>query len=110
MQADMTPEERPAEHDGPDDPLNEAEGGAEEDLTPEDAPAEPARDPESSAEEAEAEARPSERKAPDTAAAESPVPRTTTTGDPDQDLRTAGDGALSGVPGDDLDDYAQRHD
>ena len=63
-----------------DDPLNESEGAAEEDVTPQDAPAEPDASPSGS------------------------LPRTTTTGDDEQDYRQPGDGAVSAAPDDDLEE------
>lgn len=109
-----------------DDPLNESEGAAEEDMTPEDAPAEPAHDrtnddavdePDDAADEPDAgtvdEPRkvdaPAEDSAGDASSSSGALPRTTTTGDDEQDYRQPGDGAVSGIPGDDVDDSGQRH-
>ena len=77
-----------------------------EDTTPQDAPAEPAEDPDESAPDIE-EPSPPRDDAPPSASHD--LPRTTTTGDDAEDLRAAGDGAVSGAPGDDLDDSGQRH-
>jgi hypothetical protein len=97
-----------------DDPLNESEGAAEEDVTPEDPPAEPAHD-RTNNEDADAVDGPrdgasADPGAEDGAAASATLPRTTTTGDDEQDYRQPGDGAVSGIPGDDLEDSGQRHD
>jgi hypothetical protein len=117
-----------------DDPLNESEGAAEEDITPEDAPAEPASDPTAEgAEEPDEAGEPDdgaaddagepddgalddarggdpERAATNITASSATLPRTTTTGDDEQDLRKPGDGAVSGIPGGDLEDSGQRHE
>jgi hypothetical protein len=99
-------------------PPSEIENTEAEDTTPQEAPAEPAEDPDEDPDEegsgAAIEAPPDD----DAAApreetqpvASHDLPRTSTTGDDEVDLRTAGDGAISGAPGDDLDDSAQRHD
>jgi hypothetical protein len=93
-----------------DDPLNESEGAAEEDMSPQDAPAEPEHDRtkdeaaepdagEVDEDRADAPAAPSDD-APPTGS----LPRTTTTGDDEQDYRQPGDGAVSAVPDDDLEE------
>jgi hypothetical protein len=101
-----------------DDPMNESEGAAEEDLTPEDAPAEPAHDrtnddgadPDAGAADRVGDGASAEPRAVDGAAGSATLPRTTTTGDDEQDYRQPGDGAVSGVPGDGLEDSGQRHE
>jgi hypothetical protein len=99
-----------------DDPLNESEGAAEEDLTPEDAPAEPAHDRtnDDAAQPDAGDVRRREGRAEsptaDDAAPSGTLPRTTTTGHDEQDYRQPGDGAVSGVPGDNLEDSGQRHE
>ena len=79
-----------------------------EDTTPQDAPAEPAEDPDDP--DTEPDEDPSAPRDDAPAGASQDLPRTTTTGDDAEDVRDAGDGAVSAAPGDDLDDSAQRHD
>ena len=96
---DTSPQDAPAEpSDGPD------EDGADEDLADEDRADEDGADvePEPTSDEVAAP--------PERAAVSHDLPRTSTTGDDEIDLRSPGDGAVSGAPGDDLDDSAQRHD
>jgi hypothetical protein len=92
----------------PPPPPSEGERAEAEDTSPEDAPAEPANEPETGG---DAETGTDEPTTPAPSRdVNDQIPRTTTTGDDEQDLRGAGDGAVSGVPGDDLDDSTQRHD
>ena len=100
---DATPQDAPA------DPVEEpdTEGSADAESEPE---SEPGSEPESEPEpepESEPESEPSSEPASEPG---SELPRTTTTGDEEYDRRSAGDGAVSGAPGDDLDDASQRHD
>jgi hypothetical protein len=80
-----------------------------EDTTPQDAPAEPAEDPDDPDEGGSDVEEPSAQGDPPSGASHD-LPRTTTTGDDAEDLRAAGDGAVSAAPGDELDDSAQRHE
>jgi hypothetical protein len=117
MEDDRTTEPDPAPP-----PPSEAERADAEDTSAQDAPADPVVDPETTTEpetegevekEEEVEAESGENTSDTPASPESvtnELPRTTTTGDDEQDLRSAGDGAVSGPPGDDLDDPSQRHD
>jgi hypothetical protein len=104
MEDERTTEQAPAPP-----PPSEGERAEAEDTSPQDAPADPANDPDT-----DAEAETDGEKAPADPIPQPPVtdelPRTTTTGDDQQDMRSVGDGAVSGAPGDDLDDPAQRHD
>ena len=81
-----------------------------EDTTPQDAPAEPAEDPDDPDESVSDIEEPSAPRDDAPPSASHGLPRTTTTGDDAEDLRAAGDGAVSAAPGDDLDDSGQRHD
>jgi hypothetical protein len=97
-------------------PATEEERDEAEDASPQDAPADSANDPEAEeGTETETEEDNGTHEGTSATPASQPsvtdeLPRTTTTGDDEQDVRSAGDGAVSGAPGDDLDDAAQRHD
>jgi hypothetical protein len=111
MEDERTTESAPAPS-----PPSEGERADAEDTSPQDAPADPAADSDTDAEAetdgegaTDATEHPSADPAPPARATDE-LPRTTTTGDDEQDVRSAGDGAVSGPPGDDLDDPAQRHD
>jgi hypothetical protein len=96
----------------PPPPASEEERAKAEDTSPQDAPADPANDPETEGDnDAETETDGTATAAPvSERSVTDQLPRTTTTGDDEQDLRSAGDGAVSGPPGDDLDDSTQAHD
>ncbi len=92
-------------------PPTREENAEAEDTTPQDAPADPIQGPDDDEDEVASDGEDPSSSPGDAPPTESnDLPRTTTTGDDAQDLRHAGDGAVTGAPGDDLDDSAQRHD
>lgn len=114
-------EDDPTASPAPPSPPNGGERAEAEDVSPKDAPADPTGDRETVAdiETGADETEPDTETGGDETTSASPapqptvtdeLPRTTTTGDDEQDLRSVGDGAASGPPGDDLDDSRQRHD
>ena len=91
-------------------PPSPEEDAEAEDTSPQVAPAEPVEDPDDPDENGSDVGEPSPPRDDVSPSASHDLPRTTTTGDDAEDLRAAGDGAVSAAPGDDLDDSGQRHD